>query len=85
MRAGGPIAPPCRHRVCPEARLGALRQQARARHWGEDLRAADLIIPGLPASKHDGSWSFYINFDQYLFFHILRRDGSLSLPKKRGD
>jgi porin len=32
-----------------------------------DQRVVDLIIPRLPVSQHDGSWSFYYNFDQYLY------------------
>jgi porin len=32
-----------------------------------DQRVLDLIIPRLPVSQSDGSWSFYYNFDQYLY------------------
>ena len=32
-----------------------------------DQRVANLIIPRLPTSQHDGSWGFFYNFDQYLY------------------
>ena len=32
-----------------------------------DQRLLNLIIPRLPVNKHDGSWAFYYNFDQYVY------------------
>lgn len=32
-----------------------------------DQSVANLIIPGLPTSQADNSWSIYYNFDQYLY------------------
>jgi porin len=32
-----------------------------------DQRVADLIIPRLPTTRHDGSWAFLYNFDQYVY------------------
>ncbi len=32
-----------------------------------DQSVANAIIPGLPTSQDDGSWSVYYNFDQYVY------------------
>lgn len=44
-----------------------------------DQRVADLMIPRLPVSQHDGSWAFLYNFDQYVYQPDKNVDRGLGL------